>query len=852
MANPPQYLDDCLDAAVFDAIDTGLVVLNNRGEVVVWNAWMQEHSMIDREHAVQIQLIALFPDLGKRLRKSVQDALSKGLSSMISAGLHPVQLPLFKTRQDFYNNNAVQQSITVRPLQVRGAPCCLLQVRDVSSGNRRELMLRQTAHELETLANRSREQEFQLQTILNNTLDAIIILNRLGRISGFFESAQRMFAYNAYELLGKPLSVLFQAAHSRRYDELLGSHHRAGMLVHHDELVALTASGESFDADVAINTIFEGENLQYIVTIKDITLRKQAEDALYQEKEQAQVTLSSIADGVLTTDIIGRINFINPAALKLTGYALDELIDQAIDRVITVESERPILPVFECIETGKQVDSISGDVLIAKNGQQMIIHQVASPIHNRSGHIIGSVMVFRDMSKSHRLASRLSWQATHDELTQLVNRREFERQLGNVLHSARSEGAEHCLCFMDLDKFKVVNDTCGHVAGDELLRQLADIFRQKIRGADTLARLGGDEFAVILNKCGLGPAVNVAEELRGAIEDFRFGWGDQYFQVGVSIGLVVIDRDSPDVDEIFKAADSACYAAKEAGRNRVHIYSPDDEEISLRRGEAQWMIRIQNALETGQFQLTYQPIVPLNPQADDPVHYEILLRMIDDDGSLIPPGAFLPAAERYQIMARLDLWVIENLFKWVNTHWDWNSTDVFAINLSGQTLADTLVLDSVKRILASYEVPPARICFEITETAAISNLSQAQKFMSELGQLGCRFALDDFGSGLSSFAYLKALPVDYLKIDGAFVKDMVADPIDHAMVQSIHNIGSVLQLMTIAEFVENDAILQCLLDMGVNYAQGYGIAAPKPLPLNGSALFDRAQIPRSAKTAGGV
>jgi len=477
---------------------------------------------------------------------------------------------------------------------------------------------------------------------------------------------------------------------------------------------------------------------------------------------------------------------------------------------------------------------------------------VASPIHNRSGHIIGSVMVFRDMSKSHRLASRLSWQATHDELTQLVNRREFERQLGNVLHSARSEGAEHCLCFMDLDKFKVVNDTCGHVAGDELLRQLADIFRQKIRGADTLARLGGDEFAVILNKCGLGPAVNVAEELRGAIEDFRFGWGDQYFQVGVSIGLVVIDRDSPDVDEIFKAADSACYAAKEAGRNRVHIYSPDDEEISLRRGEAQWMIRIQNALETGQFQLTYQPIVPLNPQADDPVHYEILLRMIDDDGSLIPPGAFLPAAERYQIMARLDLWVIENLFKWVNTHWDWNSTDVFAINLSGQTLADTLVLDSVKRILASYEVPPARICFEITETAAISNLSQAQKFMSELGQLGCRFALDDFGSGLSSFAYLKALPVDYLKIDGAFVKDMVADPIDHAMVQSIHNIGSVLQLMTIAEFVENDAILQCLLDMGVNYAQGYGIAAPKPLPLNGSALFDRAQIPRSAKTAGGV
>jgi Amt family ammonium transporter len=837
MKKSPGPADGSFEVSVFDALSFGVVVLNQKGEIMVWNAWMDQHSHLLETDVLGSRFFELFPDIGRRLKKSVQDALGKKLSSMLSTRLHPVQLPLYSDSVARQRNDPLRQSISIRPLNVHGSTCCLLQIHDASQSSEKELMLKQTALELEMLATRAREQEFQLQTILNNTLDAVIVLNRLGRISGFYQSAQRMFGYTEYELLGKPLSQLFQAGYGRRTELMLRAGQSGESIAQHEELTAVTAAGETFDADVAVNTIFEVDNLQFIVTIKDITQRKQAEEALYQEKEQAQVTLSSIADGVITTDIIGRINFINPAALKLTGYSHEELFDQPIDRVITVQSERAVLPVFECIETGQQVDSVSGDTLIARDGQQMIIHQVATPIHNRSGHIIGAVMIFRDMSKSHRLASRLSWQASHDELTQLFNRREFERQLANVLHSARSEGAEHCLCFMDLDKFKVVNDTCGHVAGDELLRQLADIFRHKIRGADTLARLGGDEFAVILNRCGLGPAVNVAEELRGAIEDFRFGWGDQSFQIGVSIGLVLIDQDSPDMDEIFKAADSACYAAKEAGRNRVHIYSPDDVEISQRRGEAQWMVRIQSALETNRFQLTFQPIVPLLRGPGDPVHYEILLRMIGDDGELIPPGAFLGAAERYQIMARIDLWVIESLFRWTNEYWDFSAPEIFAINLSGQSLANPTVLDSVKRLFQQYPVPANRVCFEITETAAISNLSQAQQFMADLGQLGCRFALDDFGSGLSSFAYLKTLKVDYLKIDGAFVKDMASDPIDRAMVESIHKIGSVLNLKTIAEFVENDEILECLIQMGVDYAQGYGIAEPRPLPDDGSQLF---------------
>jgi Amt family ammonium transporter len=382
-----------------------------------------------------------------------------------------------------------------------------------------------------------------------------------------------------------------------------------------------------------------------------------------------------------------------------------------------------------------------------------------------------------------------------------------------------------------------VNDTCGHAAGDELLRQLADIFRTKIRGADTLSRLGGDEFAIILNKCGLGPAVNIAEEIRATIEDFRFGWDDQSFQVGISIGLVLIDIDSPDQEEVFKAADSACYAAKEAGRNRVHIYSPDDTEISQRRGESRWMVRIQNALDQDRFQLNYQPIIGISEGSADSIHYEILLRMLSEDGELIPPGAFMSSAERYLLMPKIDIWVIENLFCWLSQHGDYNSSDIFAINLSGQSLADESLLYRIKQLFNEYSIPAKRISFEITETAAISNLSQAQVFIAELKQLGCKFALDDFGSGLSSFAYLKSLPVDYLKIDGAFVKDMVDDPIDRAMVESIHNIGSVLKLKTIAEFVENAEILSALKEVGVDFAQGYGIARPKPLPTDGSKLF---------------
>jgi len=821
--------------ALIDEIGDGLVLLDRNARVLLWNHWMTEHSGLPPEQVIGRALPELFVDLGEHLLQSIRDALASGFCSLLSARLHPCSLPLFDSGQSHVLAEPLPHSIEIAPLHHQGEGCCLLRVRDASQRVRNEQLLKKTLFELETVASRSREQEFQLQTVLDNTLDAVIILNRMGRISSFYRSAQKMFGYGHYDLLGKPVGVLLPSPYNRRIDNLIRLDDRESSLDFFEAVKALKKGGEIFHAELAVSSILEGENRQYIVTIKDISERHAAEEALYREKEQAQVTLSSIADGVISTDIIGQINYINPAALKLTGYEEEELLGQRIDRVITIESERPVLPVFECIETGRQVDSLEGDTLIDKKGQQRVIHQVATPRHNTIGDTIGAVLILRDVSKSHRLANRLSWQATHDELTSLVNRREFERRLEKVIETAREEGSEHCLCFMDLDKFKVVNDTCGHAAGDELLRQLADIFRTRIRGADTLARLGGDEFAIILSECELGPAVNVAENIRAAVEDFRFGWQDQSFQVGVSIGLVLVDRNSPDLDEVFKAADSACYAAKDAGRNRVHIYSPDDVEISNRQGEAHWLVRIQNALDENRFELHYQPILPIADDSD-PVHYEILIRMQSEEGELIPPGAFISSAERYQLMSKIDLWVIERLFSWIEAHWDHRAPAVFAINLSGQSLADESLLYRVKQLIDEHAIAAEHICFEITETAAISNLSQAQLFMDELRDLGCRFALDDFGSGLSSFAYLKSLRVDYLKIDGAFVKDMVEDDIDRAMVESIHNIGSVLKLRTIAEFVEDDAILQALRELGVDFAQGYGIARPRALPREGRML----------------
>jgi diguanylate cyclase (GGDEF)-like protein len=422
--------------------------------------------------------------------------------------------------------------------------------------------------------------------------------------------------------------------------------------------------------------------------------------------------------------------------------------------------------------------------------------------------------------------NQISWQATHDNLTGLINRIEFENRMRTALDHAQSDQTKHALMFIDLDQFKVVNDTCGHIAGDELLRQIAKLLTDTARRTDVVARLGGDEFAILLEYCPTPQALKIAEELRITVRDFRFSWDGKPFTVGVSIGVVGFDENYKNLKQILSAADSACYAAKEAGRNRVHLYAENDRAIEQRYGEMQWVSRIRHALDEMRFQLFCQKIIPLQTTIPDEEHIEILLRMLDDEGQLVPPGAFIPAAERYGLMVEVDRFVIRETLSWIEAN---PMHGLVSINLSAQSITDPMFLNDLVTLIKVNPTIATNLLFEVTETSTISNLQKAQQFIEELTNLGCRFALDDFGSGMSSFGYLKHLRVNFLKIDGEFVQDIMRDPIDLSMVKTINEVAHIMGMQTIAEYVENDATRKILQNIGVDYGQGYGIARPIPL-----------------------
>jgi diguanylate cyclase (GGDEF)-like protein/PAS domain S-box-containing protein len=580
-----------------------------------------------------------------------------------------------------------------------------------------------------------------------------------------------------------------------------------------------------------------GEDKPYAVvsSFADITERKHMEEALFYEKELAQVTLHSIGDAVITTDVAGRVQYINPVAEDLTGWTQAEAEGKLLDEVFQLlqdETREPVEnPVFQALREN-QIVGLEGDTfLVSRSGREIAIDDSAGPIRDRQGQTVGAVMVFHDVTHARQLTRQVFWQAMHDPLTGLVNRRAFEHRLEQAIQSAQLGSSVHVLCYLDLDRFKIVNDTCGHKVGDELLRQITALMQAHIRKTDTLARLGGDEFGILLQQCDLDQGLRVADGLRETVQDFRFTWDNHVFTIGASIGVVPITPQVQDLESLLMCADAACYAAKNTGRNRVHLFQPDDQTLAQQQGEIRWATRITQALENDQFCLYAQPIRPTPPRHPAIDHAEILIRLLDNDGTVIPPMAFIPAAERYGLIGKIDRWVVSTLFQ----HWHQVQPAAgqppiqYAINLSGHSLTDDRMVDFLKQQFEEHGVPPHLICFEITETAAIANLIQASQFIQQLRTLGCYFALDDFGSGMSSFTYLKHLPVNYLKIDGSFVKDMVNDPIDNAMVEAISRVSQAMGLQTVAEYVENDAILQRITALGVDFAQGYGIAKPAPL-----------------------
>jgi diguanylate cyclase (GGDEF)-like protein/PAS domain S-box-containing protein len=560
-----------------------------------------------------------------------------------------------------------------------------------------------------------------------------------------------------------------------------------------------------------------------------------SEIELSHQKEKAEVTLHSITDSVITVDLSGVIQYINPAAellfntsnLDVNGDHLTDLV-----RIVSDSSgERASDPLGECFNQLKTIHLPEHSSLLAGNNRVVAIEASVTPMKNNVGDIIGAVMVIQDVSHTRKLTRQLSYQASHDMLTGLYNRLKFEECLEEALLNVREEQRVHTLCYLDLDQFKLVNDTCGHIAGDELLRQLPDLFHKVLRSGDIVARLGGDEFGILLENCEIERATMLADKIRQEIKEFRFVWEDKVFAIGVSIGVVGIDENITDISKIMSSADVACYAAKDSGRNRVHVYECSDELVSERHGEMHWTGRITRAMEEDRFILYRQPIVGFS--RDSREHFEVLLRMIDEKGGIVPPGAFIPAAERYNLMTGIDRWVIREVFKLIAeegaTELHKHTDKVISINLSGDSLSDDGLYDYIISLKNEFNVSLNNVCFEITETVAISNLVKATALINELKQYGCRFSLDDFGSGLSSFAYLKNLPVNYLKIDGSFVKDVSRDPVDRAMVVSIQQMGSVMELDTIAEWVEDEETLNTLWEIGVDYVQGYHLGRPEAI-----------------------
>lgn len=600
------------------------------------------------------------------------------------------------------------------------------------------------------------------------------------------------------------------------------------------ELPFVRADGKSIWVRAVGGVEFEGgKPARLLGAFQDITQRRALHAELADQHELLKVTLQSIGDAVITTDSKGLVTWLNPVAERMTGWLNAEAIGQPVGMVFHIVNEETRAPtenpVATCLLQGKVAGLANHTVLISRQGDEFGIEDSAAPIRNESGEILGVVLVFHDVTEQRRLSGEMTFRATHDALTGLVNRAEFENRLRRVLNKAHEDRSEHALMYLDLDQFKLVNDACGHSVGDQLLQQVSKLLAESVRARDTLARLGGDEFAVILEHCSADQARRVAEQICERMDDFRFTHDGKRFRIGASVGLVPLDHRWGTAAAVMQAADTSCYAAKEAGRNRVHTWFDTDQAMRARHGEMQWASRIEQALDENLFELYAQRIESLaGPEVG--LHAEVLLRMRDSDGNVVMPGAFLPAAERFHLASRVDRWVLKAVIDCLRLPGVLSGVCSLNVNLSGQSIGDRAFhRQALEMLEGAGAAINQRLCLEITETAAVTNMADAAIFVQQVRALGIKVALDDFGAGASSFGYLKNLPVDYIKIDGQFIRDVVDDPLDEAAVRCFVDVARVVGVKTVAEFVDRTAVKEMVQAIGVDFAQGYLLHRPEPL-----------------------
>ena len=656
-----------------------------------------------------------------------------------------------------------------------------------------------------------------------------------GRVTRINDTELKWLGYTREEVIGRHFSELLSPSGAQRFGNNFVRFKESGE-VYNLEVEMQRKDGSILPVEVNSTAVTDaaGNYLTSRSTLFDVSARKAAEQALRTSEARFRLLLESAGEGIYGLDTQGRCIFVNDAALEMLGYTRDELIGQPTHPRIHHSHEDGTAyddaecSIYDAFRSGVARRSMI-EPMWRKDGSMMIAEYSAYPLRENDV-ISGAVLVFRDVTESQALASQLAWQATHDALTGLVNRLEFERRLTQVLDRAHREGGVHALCYLDLDQFKVVNDTCGHAAGDELLRQISSLLEGRMRQRDTLARLGGDEFGILLEHCPSDQALRLALALRDAVRDFRFSWQGRSFSVGVSIGITPLSVSVESAAAAMSAADAACYVAKEQGRNRAHLYQADDANLAEHRSQMLWVSRLTQALDEDRFRLYYQSIVPLSSGPSARPHHEVLLRLQEPDGRLVEPMAFMPAAERYNLMPAIDRWVLrEVIHSSAAAQRDAQPRPLFAVNLSPRSLVDDHLPEYLRELLTSHNVPGDMLCLEITEAAAVENLTRASQRIAEFRQLGCRIALDHFGSGMSSFTDLRSLPVDYLKIDGGFIRSLADDRLNRAVAEAINRVAHVMTIQTVAECTETDAVVMVLKELGIDHAQGYVLGMPQPI-----------------------
>jgi diguanylate cyclase (GGDEF)-like protein/PAS domain S-box-containing protein len=712
----------------------------------------------------------------------------------------------------------------------------------------------QLAHTINRLFDALGERDEKIQdkdrlfTDFARTLPEIVLVHD-ERILLANESAAGLIGLSPDQLEGRDVADLVKPAYRALFRKTMAKRLAGENAPRRLEIQLINGNEQGLWVEAQSSSIEFRGNPAILTVARDVSYRKSLEVSLSRSKRQAQYTLESISEGVITTDNQGRVDYMNRAAEAMTGSDRDEASGHKIGELFSLVDEADRRPLGDPVERSlamrRRVNMGRRAILVSRDSEnEHSIEITASPIRGPGNSISGTVVVFHDVSEIRGLTKQMSYQATHDPLTGLINRREFERRLQEATDSARAEEGGHILFYMDLDRFKAVNDSCGHLAGDNMLREVATLIKDQVRDSDYVGRLGGDEFGTLLIGCPIDKARQIAADICNAVADYRFVWKDKIFNIGISVGLVEISHLSGTLQDILSAADSACYVAKQRGRGQVHVYSARDEAIARERGDIQWLRQLQAALHDDGFELAVQQIIATGSGDDTGPAVEVLIRMPDERGRFANTAEFLRPAERYQLMPQIDRWVVNATLAAISAgQIKVPSRRSCAINLSGQTLGDEGFLGFVVDALDHSGVSPATICFEVTESAISNNVQHAQRFIEVLHGIGCEFALDDFGSGLGSFSSLKMLPVDYLKIDGSYTRNLSTDQINQEMVSTMMKLARTLEFRVVAEQVEEQEDFDWLRDAGVDFVQGNFIEAPVALGSSQNTGTHRILIP---------